>query len=321
MSAVMTRVDKALVRREFWENRSLWLVPVVVAGILAVLSLYMVIAVIVGHARAGGGDISALGDIHFSFDNMPDFRDADDNAIRAFVRGSTFFLGFIFSALMQVVVFFYLLDSLYAERRDRSVLFWRSMPVSDTRTVLAKLATALISVTAVTFVVTVAFQLVLLVLQLILGTDLGVHPFVVLEYPGTFLGSWLLLAYALIVQAVWFLPYYGWVLLASGWAKKFPILWAGLVPLGVMFAEAWVFHTGHLARLVFEHKYNWLPLAFNIPPDAVLKKSGGLALGDTAVDAGNLVKLLGSPELWIGTALAAAFVYGAIWLRRNRSEI
>ena len=320
MNAIVTKVDKTLVRREFWENRSLWLVPVVVAGIFAVLSLYMVLAVIVGHAHAGG-DLTAMGDMHFSFDNMPDFRDADDKAIRAFVRGSTFFLGFIFSALMQVVVFFYLLDSLYAERRDRSVLFWRSMPVSDTRTVLAKLATALISVTAVTFVVTVAFQLVLLVLQLVLGTDLGVHPFVVLEYPGTFVGSWLLLAYALIVQAVWFLPYYGWVLLASSWAKKVPFLWVLLVPVGIMFAEVWVFHTGYFARLVFEHKYNWLGLAFNIPPDVVLKNSGGLALGNTTVDAGNLVKLLGSPELWIGTALAAAFVYGAIWLRRNRSEI
>jgi len=321
MKAIVTRLDKTLVRREFWENRSLWLVPAVVAGILTVLSLYMVLAVIIGHPQPGG-DMNGPVGMHFSMDNLPDFSNADDRAVTAFVRGSTFFLGFIFSTLMQIVVFFYLIDSLYAERRDRSVLFWRSMPVSDARTVLAKLATALIAVTVITFAVTVAFQVVLLVLQLILGAYLGVHPFVVLEYPGAFLLSWLLLAYALLVKALWYLPYYGWQMLASSWAKKVPFLWAVLVPLGIMFAEAWVFHTGHVAHVVFGHAANWMRLAFNFNPETVFQKGGdAAAVVDNAMGPGNVLQLLASPELWIGTALAAVFVYGAIWLRRNRAEI
>ena len=321
MKALVTRLDKTLVRREFWENRSLWLVPAVVAGILTVLSLYMVLAVIIGHARTGGEMNGPIG-MHFSFDNLPDFSNAGSDEVARFVRASTFFLGFIFSSLMQIVVFFYLLDSLYAERRDRSVLFWRSMPVSDMRTVLAKLATALIAVTVITFGITVAFQLVLLLLQLILGAYLGVHPFVVLEYPGAFILSWLLLAYALIVKAVWYLPYYGWQMLASSWAKKVPFLWVVLVPLGIMFAEAWVFHTGKFARLVFGHAVNWMPLAFNFNPDTVFKKGGEMdVMVGNAMGPDNILQLLVSPELWIGTALAAVFIYGAIWLRRNRSEI
>jgi ABC-2 type transport system permease protein len=222
---------------------------------------------------------------------------------------------------MQIVVFFYLLDSLYAERRDRSVLFWRSMPVSDLRSVLAKLGTALISVTAITFVATVVFQLVLLVLFLIMGASVGTHPWALLAHPGAFLGAWLLLAYGLIVQAIWYLPYYGWTMLASSWAKKVPFLWAILVPAGVMFAELWVFHTGHFARMLLEYKLRWLQLAFNFNP-VDIRSLKHMDLGNgPAVGLDNIGAILSSPSLWIGLAVAAAFVYGAIWLRRKRSEI
>lgn len=320
MKAAALKLDKTLVRREFWENRSLWMVPTVVAGILTVLSIYMLVAVLIGHNQTVNNVDFANGP-HFQLDNLPDFRDMDDGAVDMFVRMTTFCLGFLFSFLMQIVVFFYLLDSLYAERRDRSVLFWRSMPVSDLRSVLAKLGTALISVTAITFVVTVAFQLVLLVLELIMGSVLGVHPWALLAHPGAFLGSWLLLAYGLIVQAIWYLPFYGWYMLASSWAKKVPFLWAILVPLGVMFAEAWVFHTGHFARMLMVYKVRWAQLAFNFDfADVQDLKHMDLGAGPL-MGFGNVGALITSPSLWIGLAAAAAFIYGAIWLRGKRSEI
>jgi ABC-2 type transport system permease protein len=320
MKAAALKVDKTLIRREFWENRSLWMVPTVVAGILTVLSIYMLVAVLIGHNQTVN-NVDFDNGTHFQLDNMPDFRDADADAVSMFVRVVTLCLGAMFSGLMQIVVFFYLLDSLYAERRDRSVLFWRSMPVSDLRSVLAKLGTALISVTAITFVATVVFQLVLLVLFLIMGASVGTHPWALLAHPGAFLGAWLLLAYGLIVQAIWYLPYYGWTMLASSWAKKVPFLWAILVPAGVMFAELWVFHTGHFARMLFEYKLRWLQLGFNFNPvDMHSLKHMDLGNGP-AVGLDNVGAILSSPSLWIGLAVAAAFVYGAIWLRRKRSEI
>ena len=320
MKSLALKLDKTLVRREFWENRSLWLVPLVVAGILTVLSVYMLVAVLIGHDQTVNNVDIANGP-HFQLDNMPDFRDMDDGAVDMFVRMTTFGLGYLFNILMQIVVFFYLLDSLYAERRDRSVLFWRSMPVSDTRTVLAKLGTALISVTAITFVVTIAFQLLLLVLELIMGSVLGVHPWALLGHPGAFLGSWLLLAYGLIVQAIWYLPFYGWYMLASSWAKKVPFLWAILVPAGIMFAELWVFHTTHLGHMLIAYKLRWAQLAFNF--DLVdMQSLKHMNVGDgPLMGFGNIGALITSPSLWIGLAVAAAFVYGAIWLRGKRSEI
>ncbi|HEX7964454.1 MAG TPA: ABC-2 transporter permease [Gammaproteobacteria bacterium] len=320
MNAVDMRINKTLIRREFWENRSLWLVPTVFAAILTVLSVYMLVAVLVNHSGAVN-NIDIDNGPHFQISDMPDLRDASDAEITGFVRVVTFGLSFMFSRLMLIVTFFYLLDSLYADRRDRSVLFWRSMPVSDTRTVLSKLATALIGVTVVAFAVTVAFELVLLVLGLILGSALGTHPFVLLAHPGAFLSSWLLVAWGELVQALWYLPIFAWVMLASSWAKKTPFLWTVLVPAGIIVAEAWVFHTGYFARMIAHQTVDWLPLAFNF--DA-LKMHGDKSfdvIGGPIFGLGNIGHVFTAPRLWIGAALAAAFIYGAIELRRKRSEI
>ena len=319
MNAAEMRMNKTLMRREFWENRSLWMVPAVVIGILTVLSLYMLLAVLVGHSETV--NTVDMNGMHFHLDNLPDFSTADSDQIYAFVMTGTFFLGLLFSSIMKIVLFFYLLDSMYAERRDRSVLFWRSMPVSDTRTVLSKLATAIFAFTGITLAAAIFLEVILLVFMLIMGSVLGVHPWSILLHPWAFLSSWLLLAYGLIVQAVWFLPYFGWVMLASAWAKKAPFLWAVLVPLGLMGAEGWVFHSAHIARMVGRHSLNWLPLAYNFDPKMMMGRGEDATLGAHIMGIENLGYLLASPELWIGTVIGAAFIYGAIWLRRNRSEI
>ena len=320
MNALVTRLDKTLIRREFWENRSLWIVPGVVIAILTVLSLYMLVAVLVGHSQTV--NTVDMNGMHFQLDNLPDFSQAAPEQVVLFVRTATFFLGLTFSSIMKIVLFFYLLDSLYADRRDRSILFWRSMPVSDTRTVLSKLATALFTFTGITLVAAIALELILLVFMLIMGSVLGVHPWSILLYPWTFVQSWLLLLYGLVVQAIWFLPYFGWVMLASSWAKKTPFLWAVLVPLGLMGAEGWVFHSANFARLVTRHSLDWLPLAFNFDPAKAMGKTFDYSYeGMSLVGFDNLGRLLANPELWIGTAIAAVFIYAAIWLRGNRSEI
>ena len=320
MNALVSRLNKTLIRREFWENRSLWMVPAVVIGIQSLLSLYILIAVLVGHSETVN-TVNANG-IHFQIDALPDFGNAAPGQVVGFVRTATFFLGMMFSTIMMIVLFFYLLDCLYADRRDRSILFWRSMPVSDTRTVLSKLATAMLTLVGITLASTVVLELILLVFMLIMGTVLGVHPWSILGYPGAFLGSWGYLAYGLIVQAIWFLPYFGWAMLASAWAKKAPFLWAVLVPLGLMGAEGWVFHSAYIARLVFRHDFDWLRLAFHFNPETARNRHGDLVFtSGNLADFGNLASVFSSPELWIGTALAVVFIYGAIWLRRNRSEI
>ena len=319
MSAVVTRLEKTLVRREFWENRSLWIVPTVAVGLFTVLSVYMLVAMLLGYHGAVNGELQ-VGSNHFDLNALPDFAAIEPERIASLLKGLAVSLGSPLTMIMQVVVFFYLLDSLYADRRDRSVLFWRSMPVSDTHTVLSKLAAAIIASVAITFVATVAFELMLILLAQIGGAVLGVHLWVLLAHPLALIEGWTLLAYALVVSTLWFLPYYGWLMLASSWAKKAPLLWAVLPPLGIMFAEWWVLRTSHFAHLFFRHAVDWAPLAFNYDPGTHFR-GDQLSLSLDPVTADSVLRYLTAPELWIGTVLAAAFIYGATWLRKNRSEI
>src|SRR5262249_29145578 len=148
-----------------------------------------------------------------------------------------------FDIIMVFVVFFYLLDSLYADRRDRSVLFWRSMPVSDTRTVLSKLATGMLALTGITLAATIAADLIGILFEVISGAFVE-HSIVLLKHPLALLEGWGTLLYALVAQAIWFLPFFGWWMLASAWAKKAPFLWAMLPPALLMFFE-WLLFRSH----------------------------------------------------------------------------
>ena len=100
------------IRRELWEHRSLWIAPLLV-GIL------LLATVITVH-------------------NVQLYTVANATRIFPPLVVMLFGWGIPFYIAAGVVVVVYLLDCLYGERRDRSILFWRSLPVSDTQTVLAK---------------------------------------------------------------------------------------------------------------------------------------------------------------------------------------
>jgi len=288
----------------------------VTIGILTVLSLYILLAILFGYSNAVNGSIMVNGQ-HFELSQLPDFATMEPEQIISLVKFSPISLAMFFGPIMQIVGFFYLLDSLYADRKDRSVLFWRSMPVSDLRSVLAKLFTASVGVAAITFTAVVALELILLVFELIGGGILGVHLWVVLLHPWAWVSGWLILAYGILAMTLWFLPYYAWGLLASSWARKAPLLWTVLPPLAVMGAEGWVLHSGHFARLWFGHAVDWVPRAFNL----VSVRDGDLRLGLDPVTLESVGRYFASPELWIGLVVAGLFTAGAVWLRQNRSEI
>lgn len=314
MNAADMRVNKMLVRREFWENRSLWIVPAVVVGLFLCTGLIKIIMILTGHGVAGD-------DPDFAFSG-PDMANAEPSDIAALLRVSPLFLGMPFNLVMLIVVFFYMLDSLYADRRDRSVLFWRSMPVSDTRTVLAKLFTGMFAATAITLCAVVATQLITIVLSLLSGGTLVQHPWLLLTHPVALVEGWLLLAYALVCQSLWFLPFYGWWMLASAWAKKAPLLWAVLPPVMLIVMEAIVFRSHHFANMIGHHTVDWLGYAFDVSPfKGGDENARDLILSGDFFSAGSVVHYLTSAELWIGTILGAAFIYGATYLRRVRSEI
>ncbi|MGC1458667.1 MAG: hypothetical protein WA825_10345, partial [Steroidobacteraceae bacterium] len=107
-------VLRTLIRRELWEHRALWIAPLAVAALLLLLA-------IIGKTNADFGQVA-----------LPEQRRALFAVIMAYAVVPQFLV-------LGIVSWMYAGDCLYAERKDRSILFWKSMPVSDTLTVLSKL--------------------------------------------------------------------------------------------------------------------------------------------------------------------------------------
>lgn len=277
-------------RRELWENRSLYLAPLCV-GVFAVVALVI-------HAGTMPSHVPGLL--------------ANDPA----TAGSASVTYRVAAILMLAVAFitgaFYCLEALSSERRDRSILFWRSLPVSDRTTVLAKAAAVLLVLPAATFGVTVAVQLTLLLLSTVtlLVQGYGVAP---LWSELQLMRLWPALLYAVAVMTLWHAPLYGFLLLVSGWARRTAALWAVLPLLAIGVLEKLTMDTEHFAALVRDRLIGWYPLAFAAPA-----KEHVFFRPATPLTPG---RFLGTPDLWIGLVLAAVFIAASVRLRRSREPI
>jgi len=217
--------------------------------------------------------------------------------------------------IVFIVGVFYCLDALHGERRDRSILFWKSLPVSDLTAVLSKATIPLVVLPLIAFVITVCVH-VLMVLET--SANLILHGM----SPATtwaavpFIQDWLVLLYGLVAVALWHAPIYGWLLLVSGWARRATFLWAVLPLLAIGIFERVTFGTSHFASLIKDRLMSWAAEAFAFHPHN--------PQGNPTIDS--LAQLtpgrfLSTPGLWIGLLFAAAFLFAAIRLRRYRGPI
>jgi ABC-2 type transport system permease protein len=279
------------VRRELWENRSIYIAPLVAAAVVLF-----------------GFVISTIG--------LPHRRRAvlllDPAQQRAAIV-----MPYDVAALMIVLTAFlvgvyYCLDALHGERRDRSIQFWKSLPVSDHTTVLSKASIPLVVLPLLIFAIIVATHLIMLLLSTAVLLMSGLSA-ATLWPQLKFIPSPLALIYALTVITLWHAPIYGWLLLVSGWARRATFLWAVLPPLAISVFERMAFRTSHFASLLQYRFCGWLYQAFafqregSVPIDPLTELTPG--------------KLLSTPGLWIGLAFAGAFLTAAVRLRRYREPI
>jgi ABC-2 type transport system permease protein len=279
------------VRRELWENRSIHVAPLAAA---AVLLFGFLISTVTLPSR-----MRALASLdpakQRSAIAMPYNMIAGILIITAFLVGA-----------------FYCLDALHGERRDRSILFWKSLPVSDFTTVLAKalVPVAVLPVLVLAIVVSthVVFLLVSTAVLLASGNGAGR-----LWADLPFVQTWVAFAYALVAIALWHAPIYAWLLLVSGWARRATFLWAVMPAAAIAMFERITFRTSHFAHFLQYRLAGWFQLAFSaVPP--------GTAPGEP-LSRLTPVAFLFSPGLWIGLAVAAAFLGAAVRLRRYREPI
>jgi ABC-2 type transport system permease protein len=284
------------IRRELWENRSIYIGPLV-AAVVCILG-FLVSLIGLPHSMRGAlahhSSMSTTGMLAMPYAHV------------AWVLILTAFL----------VGIFYSLDALHGERRDRSILFWKSLPVSDLTTVLAKASIPLVVLPLITFVVTIALQLIMLLLSaaVLLLTGAGAAsmwtqlPFFQME-----LG----LLYGLIVLALWHAPIYAWLLLVSGWARRATFLWAFLPLLAIGAFERIAFRTSHFGRLLQDRLMGFAPDAFDF------KTPDGLPVDPHFIPLAQLTpgRFLSTPGLWVGLIFAAIFLAAAVRLRRYREPI
>jgi ABC-2 type transport system permease protein len=279
------------VRREVWENRSIYIAPLAVAGVILV------------------------GFLISSNRLLPKMRAAliDPAHQRSAVQIPYDLAAFLIIVTAFITGVFYCLDALYGERRDRSILFWKSLPVSDLTTVLSKASIPLVVLPVVTFAIIVATQSVLLLLSFVILPGKGLSAATLWAQLPLF-QMWLALLYALVVIALWHAPIYGWLLLVSGWARRATFLWAVLPLFGIGVLEKVAFDTSHFANLMKYRLVGWFPLA--VVPH--VKGSPPAANPLTHLTPG---RFLSTPGLWLGLAVAAAFLAAAVRLRRYRGPV
>lgn len=298
-----------LIRREFWEHRGLWITPLVIAAALFLLPMLF-------------GQFTFRVELPFGGEINGDPRQ-DLFAATTIGVAVPFFVA---SGILTVV---YLLDCLYGERRDRSILFWKSLPVSDTQTVLTKYLVAMVIVPLGTFAVaSVTSLLVLAVMALRAPPDL---PAVFAWDTGAWLRSQLLMLYGVAATMLWYAPYGAYLLLASAWARRSVYAWALLPPLLAAMLERLVFGTHYFGRIVQRGFGDLLGLAFRVNRQIDLSignvfgpRPGGGGGGGPgmrgALERLDPATLLSSTQLWIGLAATALMLWLAIGIRRRRDE-
>ncbi len=315
---------KWLLKREFWEHKGgfFW-TPVVVGALMTTFIAVSLVIAVLGLSNGmqiNGVEVSNLANVVTPLQRT-------EFASRL-VSGYTGLSMPIFIAL-GFCVFFFCLSTLFDERKDRSVLFWKSLPLSDQATVLSKVAMALGIAPAIAVVVATITAIIAGLLICLAAATAGVNIFgEVLSNPSAYLAP-LQLAAMLPIYALWALPTIGWLLMVSAWARTKPLLWALGVPLMAGTLVSWA---NGMFRFDWNVGWFWKNiigrlLGSVLPGSWLLQRGHTLPQEETlgATTALNAAlthswQLLASPNVWIGAALGAAMIYAAIRLRGWRDE-
>jgi ABC-2 type transport system permease protein len=270
-----------LVRREFWENKAIWIMPACIGALMLLAALFGKVEIAMLNASGPQGEAA----------------------------GEWFLLaiGGVFWAAMCIYSVWYLLDCLYADRKDRSVLFFKSLPLTDSATVFSKLFVATVAIPIVYFV---AADLSAVLAAFVVSVRARIGFGNILWRPELWAEQQLLWLYVVVTGILWYLPVIGWLLLVSAWAKRAVILQAIVPPLAIMLAEHLFFRTNYMSRLFAErllgggyvalhHPINWSASVWNLPDP---------------------VGFVSTVDVWIGVLIGAVCIAGAVQLRRRRTD-
>lgn len=280
------------VRRELWEYRSVYLAPLAIAGVILVGFVFPLVR---------------LPDTMRTALTLDPAHQRD-----ALAYPYNFAAGLIMMAAFIVSVF-YSLDCLYGERRERSILFWKSLPVSDFTTVLSKASIPLLVLPVVAFAVTLVTEVIMLLVSSVVVQASGQSVAALWNQLQLFQVMYQLLYHLVTGHMLWYAPLYAWLLLVSAWSRRAPFLWAALPPFAIYIFEKTAFHTTYFVDFLNDRfsggneAVNRMGSAANFPMRPGMHMTPGL--------------FLATPGLWGGLIVAAVFLFIAVRLRRYRGPV
>jgi ABC-2 type transport system permease protein len=316
-----------LVRREFWENRSLWIVPLAIAALLLTVAIFGT-----GHTSGGIHFTVGADDAAAEIQSMKEKEHAvlqaltsmPDEKKRSLYAVLLWSMAMIQGMALAIVVIFYLLDALYTERKDRSILFWKSLPVSDGQTVMSKLVVGLIVAPLVAFAVTALLQVVVAgVMSLRFGGSIIAN--IVPAWDGS---VWMhvqgVTLLTFLVALLWYAPIASYLLLVSAWVRRNPFLWAFLPPVVIVMIEELLLDSNYFGRFLYDRAFGFLEkvdLGANFgDANQAAEIPGAVPTVSGLFESLDISAVFASPQLWLGLAAAAAMLFAAMRIRRYRDD-
>lgn len=314
-----------LLRRELWEHRSLWIAPLVWVGVIVVMFTWGTIQMTRDNDIGEFASAATVEELRNLSDakreHIEEAMSLDRDRAQTVYAFSYLMIGGLISSFACIVVFFYLIDCLFTERRDRSILFWKSLPVSDTQVVLSKFVMAMVVVPLGVLLLSAVTQLLLLgIWNLRFGnTVIG------LLTPDWDIGSWLraqvLEAGMLLGSLMWYAPIAAWFLLLSVWVKRLVFLWALIPLIAAPLLEVLFVRSRHIADFLGQRFAGHVE-KMNIDVAAFKESGDGVHMPrvQDLYDAFHLSGIFTSLETWVGMAAAAGLLFLTIRVRRYRDE-
>jgi len=309
---------KTLVRREFWEHRGAFIkTPIIISIVLFVITIGAYITGLVLASKTGSRELADT--------SIRELANLSQEKLTTFWDIQLVSISSLYLVVLFFVLFFFLLGSLFDDRKDGSILFWKSLPISDTETVLSKLVTAMIFVPVFFVVIFFAATIAEMILYSILLLIHGFNPIQLVWAPvNLFSGIYAMLLGA-FMQMLWAMPIYGWLIFSSSVSKRRPFLFAIFIPAIISFSWYWV----NILSFKFTDFSMFKKPLFHLA-HAMLPYGSG-SMGDNnfsfspeensslPVLISNMSSSIINREILYGIIVAVVFVAISIWVRRYRN--
>ncbi|MBW8314571.1 MAG: hypothetical protein K0M73_06775 [Hydrogenophaga sp.] len=317
---------KWLLKREYWEHRGgfFW-APLITSALLVFFTIVGLVLVVLG-VRSFDNDGEGL-NLGQGIAQLAD--PANAAQVGAAVELVFYLLGNPIFIVMAFVGFFYCLGSLYDDRKDRSILFWKSLPISDSLTVGSKVFTAAVIVPTIATVGAIATSFALLIVLSVFVLLHGENPMYFWDLTAIAKACFNLVA-CIPIYIAWALPTIGWLMLCSSWSRRVPFIWATLIPvlsgflvwmLGLMdlFGKSIGWFWGQVVARVFTGTLSGMDIVYRLsdqPPGRIESPQEFANL----ISVGSNYQVFAMPQLWIGVVLGVAMIFAAMRFRRAADE-